>query len=70
MLPHLYLYPFNNDNIGYVVHDAQTNSLIAFDVGEFDKSFKIISEIESWKQAKLRFIFSTHKHNDHVGGNL
>ena len=70
LLPYLYLYPFNNDNIGYVVHDEGTNSLLAFDVGEFEKSHKIISEIEQRKNAKLRYIFSTHKHNDHVGGNF
>jgi hydroxyacylglutathione hydrolase len=43
---------------------------LAFDTGEYAKSSKIISELETKNNARLRHIFSTHKHEDHVGGNL
>mmetsp|Transcript_4729 Transcript_4729/g.8082 ORF Transcript_4729/g.8082 Transcript_4729/m.8082 type:complete len:97 (+) Transcript_4729:193-483(+) len=68
--PHLFLYKFFEDNIGYVLMEPQTRELIAVDVGEFDKSYKIISELEKRHQTQLRYIFSTHRHHDHVGGNL
>lgn len=44
--------------------------MIAVDVGEFEASYKIISEIEKQNKTELKFILSTHHHGDHVGGNL
>lgn len=35
LLPYLYLYAFNKDNVGYVLLDPKTRSLIAFDTGEY-----------------------------------
>lgn len=46
LVPYLYLYQFFEDNVGYVLMEPKTRALIAVDVGEFDKSFKIISELE------------------------
>lgn len=46
LLPYLYLYKFNEDNVGYVVMDPQTRQLIAIDTGEYQKSSKIIGELE------------------------
>ena len=46
LLPHLYLYSFNDDNIGYVIREPQTNSLIAVDVGDVEQSSKIIHGLE------------------------
>jgi hypothetical protein len=43
LLPYLYLYKFNTDNIGYVLMEPKTKQLIAIDTGEFEKSFRIIS---------------------------
>jgi glyoxylase-like metal-dependent hydrolase (beta-lactamase superfamily II) len=52
------------------VGKSRLNSYEFNDVGEFEKSFKIIQEIESRQKSRLKYIFSTHGHNDHVGGNL
>ena len=41
------MYKFFDDNIGYVLMDPQTKHLIAVDVGEYEKSSKIIGELES-----------------------
>jgi len=38
LLPHLYLYSYLEDNVGYVLHEPATKSLIAIDTGEFEKS--------------------------------
>ena len=46
LIPNLYLYKFFTDNIGYVLMEPQTKQLIAVDVGEFESSYKIISELE------------------------
>lgn len=46
LIPYLYLYRFFEDNIGYVLMDPQTKQLIAVDTGEFETSYKIISELE------------------------
>jgi len=46
LLPNLYLYKFMTDNIGYVIMEPSTKELIAVDVGCFDTSYKIISELE------------------------
>ena len=69
-MPYLYLYKFFTDNIGYVLMEPQTKQLIAVDVGEFESSYKIISELEKRHQTQLRYILSTHRHADHIGGNL
>lgn len=63
------MYPFNRDNIGYVLLEPRTRQLIAVDVGDFEASNKVISEIEKREGAKLRYILTTHHHGDHTGGN-
>jgi glyoxylase-like metal-dependent hydrolase (beta-lactamase superfamily II) len=50
--------------------EPRTRHLIAVDVGEFETSHKVISEIEKTHKTELRYILSTHHHDDHVGGNL
>ena len=50
--------------------EPRTRSLIAIDVGEFETSYKVISEIEKTHKTELRYILSTHYHDDHVGGNF
>ena len=46
LLPYLYMYPFFQDNIGYVLLEPRTRSLIAVDIGDFEQSRKVISELE------------------------
>ena len=69
LLPYLHLYKFNEDNIGYVLREPQTNQLIAVDVGETVKSANIIMQLEKMYDSKLAYILTTHKHHDHIGGN-
>ena len=50
--------------------EPKTKELIAVDIGEFEASYKIITELEQRHNTQLRYILSTHRHADHVGGNL
>jgi glyoxylase-like metal-dependent hydrolase (beta-lactamase superfamily II) len=59
------MFKFNTDNIGYVLLEPSTRSLIAIDLGEFEISHKVITEIESSQRAKLKYILTTHHHGDH-----
>ena len=70
LIPHLYLYPFFSDNIGYVLQEPKTNQLVAIDVGCFESSKPVVEHLEKKFDTQLRYIFSTHKHDDHIGGNL
>lgn len=69
LLKHLYMFGYNKDNIGYVIHEPKENILIGIDFGEYDKSNKIVSKLEADFNCKLKYIFTTHSHNDHSGGN-
>jgi len=46
LIPYLYMYRFFEDNIGYVLMEPRTKELIAVDVGDFETSYKVISELE------------------------
>lgn len=70
LVPYLYMYKFFEDNIGYVILEPKTKQLIAVDIGCFETSYKIITELEKRYDTQLRYILSTHRHADHVGGNL
>mgnify|MGYP006058610975 CR=1 FL=1 len=55
-----------SDNYSYLLKDETTNIVGIVDPSEFTAVDK---EIEK-KYKKLDFIFNTHHHDDHVGGNL
>ena len=55
-----------SDNYSYLLQDKNTNTVGVVDPSEFSV---INQEIEK-KYKKLDFIFNTHHHDDHVGGNL
>ena len=44
--------------------------MIAVDVGDTEQSDKVIKGLEKEYDATLRYILSTHRHWDHVDGNL
>jgi hydroxyacylglutathione hydrolase len=69
LLNNLYMFGYNNDNIGYVLHDSVGKNLIGIDFGEFDKSRKIVEKLEDDLSARLTYILTTHSHWDHSGGN-
>jgi hydroxyacylglutathione hydrolase len=66
---YLYLFKYNQDNIGYILHEPMTKSLIGIDFGEYEASSKIVEKLEKSTNARLEHIFTTHSHNDHCGGN-
>ena len=66
----MFLYGFNEDNIGYVIREPQTNALIAVDVGDTEQSGKVIRGLEKEFNTTLSYILTTHRHWDHVNGNL
>ena len=69
LLPHLYMFKFNKDNIGYVLHEQNTKQLIGIDFGEFDISNNIVTKLEKSLGSKFSHLFTTHSHKDHCGGN-
>jgi hydroxyacylglutathione hydrolase len=69
LLEHIHLYKFYKDNIGYVIREPKTNSLIVIDAGHFETSRDVVEQLEDKYKAKFRYIFSTHGHWDHINGN-
>jgi hydroxyacylglutathione hydrolase len=62
----IHMFPCLEDNYGYLLHDAESNTTAAVDTPDAD-------EIEAQLAAKgwrLTHIFNTHHHSDHAGGNL
>ena len=57
--------PCLNDNYSYIIHDDVKSLTGVIDPSEFDPIDKFIKN----KYDKLDYIFNTHHHNDHVGGN-
>lgn len=71
LLKHLYWFKYYEYNIGYIMHEPKTNSLVLFDNGDYDVSKlavkKVQDEVRSDPQPGL--IFSTHSHFDVWEGN-
>tara|TARA_B100001094_G_C17896938_1_gene654470 strand:- start:50 stop:814 length:765 start_codon:yes stop_codon:yes gene_type:complete len=58
--------PCLKDNYSYVIFDINSNTVGVIDPSEFEKVDNFISK----KYQKIDYIFNTHHHFDHVGGNL
>ena len=58
--------PCLQDNYSYVVHDTKTNIVAIVDPSEFEPIDNFIEK----KLKKVDYIFNTHHHFDHTGGNL
>ena len=54
------------DNYSFIVHDTKTNTVAVVDPSEF----KPINNFIQKKLKKIDYIFNTHHHFDHTGGNL
>jgi hydroxyacylglutathione hydrolase len=63
------MFGYNSDNIGYILYEPSNKCLIGFDFGEFEKSKTAVEKLEKKLNGKLKYIFTTHIHNDHSGGN-
>ncbi|KAG9444649.1 hypothetical protein H6P81_015989 [Aristolochia fimbriata] len=60
------LVPCLKDNYAYLLHDSQTGTVGVVDPSE---SVPIIDALSQKKQ-NLMYIFNTHHHYDHTGGNI
>ena len=69
LIKYLYMFGYNSDNIGYVLHEPSKNILIGIDFGEYDRSKVIVEKLEKKLQSRLKYIFTTHSHWDHSNGN-
>jgi hydroxyacylglutathione hydrolase len=69
LLKHLFMFGYNQDNIGYILHEPVEKVLIGIDFGEFDRSKVFVEKVEEKLNASLKYILTTHSHNDHSGGN-
>jgi hydroxyacylglutathione hydrolase len=58
--------PCLQDNYSFVVQDTVTNTIAVVDPSEFEPINNFIEK----KLKKIDYIFNTHHHFDHTGGNL
>lgn len=58
--------PILNDNYSYLVHDTQSRQTAVVDPALSQPVLDVLAA-NGWQ---LNFIFNTHHHGDHVGGNL
>lgn len=61
----VYQFPCLMDNYGFLIHEPTENKTATIDTPEAEK----ILEALDYKGWKLDYIFNTHHHFDHVGGN-
>ena len=61
----IYTIPCLSDNYSYVIHDEISNLVGVVDPSEFNAVDNFISK----RLKKIDYIFNTHHHFDHVGGN-
>lgn len=60
----VYQFPYNSDNYGVLVHDADSGETACVDAGDFD-AYKSALVLKGWK---LTQIWMTHHHADHTAG--
>jgi len=58
--------PCLQDNYSFVIHDTKTNTVAVVDPSEFEPVNNFVEK----KLKKIDYIFNTHHHFDHIGGNL
>ena len=60
------LVPMFDDNYGFLIHDPESRQTAVVDPGQPEPIIAALDAL-GWS---LGFIFNTHHHQDHVGGNL
>ena len=58
--------PCLKDNYSFILHETETNTVAVVDPSEFESINNFIEK----KFKKIDYIFNTHHHIDHTGGNL
>jgi len=58
--------PVLNDNYIYLIHDTESGETAAVDPAVAEPVLSVLKQ----KKWQLNYIFNTHHHADHVGGNL
>ena len=58
--------PCLQDNYSFVIHETETDTVAVVDPSEFEPVNNFIKK----KLKKIDYIFNTHHHFDHTGGNL
>jgi hydroxyacylglutathione hydrolase len=58
--------PCLEDNYSFIIHDMETDTIAVVDPSEFEPINNFIEK----KLKKIDYIFNTHHHFDHTGGNL
>ena len=71
LLNNLYFFKYNEYNIGYILHESKTKSLLLFDNGNYDVSKDAVSRVQEiiGEQVQPELIFTTHHHADVSRGN-
>lgn len=59
-------FPCLSDNYGFLIRDAATEQVAAIDTPDADA---VLADLEASGWDRLDFIFNTHWHPDHAGGN-
>lgn len=62
----VYTVPMFSDNYGYIIVDKSSQKVACVDPAEAKAIINALNELN----LKLDYIFITHKHEDHVGGNI
>ena len=62
----IHQFPCLDDNYGYLIHDPASGLTATIDTPEVNAINAALVE-KNWS---LDFIFNTHHHHDHAGGNL
>lgn len=58
--------PVLNDNYIYLIHDPESGDTAAVDPAVAEPILRVLKQ-QNWH---LNYIYNTHHHSDHVGGNL
>ena len=72
LLPNLYFYKFYEHNIGYILHEPKTKSLLLFDNGDYESSKIAINKVQKMigdDKLEPDLIFTTHHHKDVCNSN-
>ena len=62
--------PLLSDNYSYVIIDRISKKAAVVDPGDATPVINVVKRLEREKNIELTSVLCTHKHDDHVGGNI